>query len=47
MTGMGGGSLMTPLLVLVFGFKPSVGRSRRGRRAAPAVGCGYRHLAAL
>ena len=24
MTGMGGGSLMTPLLVLVFGFKPSV-----------------------
>src|SRR4026208_118238 len=23
-TGMGGGSLMTPLLVLVFGFKPSV-----------------------
>ena len=24
MTGMGGGSLMTPLLVLVFGFKPTV-----------------------
>ena len=24
MTGMGGGSLMTPLLVLLFGFKPSV-----------------------
>jgi uncharacterized protein len=24
MTGMGGGSLMTPMLVLVFGFKPSV-----------------------
>jgi uncharacterized membrane protein YfcA len=24
MTGMGGGSLMTPLLVLIFGFKPSV-----------------------
>ena len=24
MTGMGGGSLMTPLLVLVFGFKPSI-----------------------
>ena len=24
MTGMGGGSLMTPLLVLFFGFKPSV-----------------------
>lgn len=24
LTGMGGGSLMTPLLVLVFGFKPSV-----------------------
>src|ERR687888_357090 len=23
-TGMGGGSLMTPLLVLVFGFKPTV-----------------------
>ncbi len=23
-TGMGGGSLMTPLLVLVFGFKPSI-----------------------
>jgi len=23
-TGMGGGSLMTPLLVLFFGFKPSV-----------------------
>src|SRR5207244_7105866 len=23
MTGMGGGSLMTPLLVLVFGFKPT------------------------
>jgi len=24
MTGMGGGSLMTPLLVLVFGFKPTI-----------------------
>ena len=24
MTGMGGGSLMTPLLVLVFGFEPKV-----------------------
>ena len=24
LTGMGGGSLMTPLLVLVFGFKPSI-----------------------
>ncbi|MDH4177230.1 MAG: sulfite exporter TauE/SafE family protein, partial [Thermoleophilia bacterium] len=24
MTGMGGGSLMTPLLVIVFGFKPTV-----------------------
>jgi uncharacterized protein len=24
LTGMGGGSLMTPLLVLVFGFKPAV-----------------------
>src|SRR5438445_12179374 len=24
MTGMGGGSLMTPMLVLLFGFKPSV-----------------------
>src|SRR5712691_4252960 len=24
MTGMGGGSLMTPLLILVFGFNPSV-----------------------
>ena len=24
MTGMGGGSLMTPMLVLVFGFKPTV-----------------------
>ena len=23
-TGMGGGSLMTPLLILVFGFKPSI-----------------------
>ena len=23
-TGMGGGSLMTPLLVLAFGFKPTV-----------------------
>src|SRR3990172_6061176 len=25
MTGMGGGSLMTPMLVLLFGFKPTVG----------------------
>ncbi len=24
MTGMGGGSLMTPMLILVFGFKPTV-----------------------
>ncbi len=24
MTGMGGGSLMTPMLVLFFGFKPTV-----------------------
>src|SRR6476620_12753570 len=24
MTGMGGGSMMTPMLVLVFGFKPTV-----------------------
>src|SRR5262245_39011819 len=24
MTGMGGGSLMTPILVIVFGFKPTV-----------------------
>jgi uncharacterized membrane protein YfcA len=24
MTGMGGGSLMTPMLVLIFGFKPTV-----------------------
>jgi uncharacterized membrane protein YfcA len=24
MTGMGGGSLMTPMLVLLFGFKPTV-----------------------
>ena len=24
MTGMGGGSLMTPILVIVFGFKPTL-----------------------
>ncbi|MBA2358487.1 MAG: TSUP family transporter, partial [Actinobacteria bacterium] len=24
MTGMGGGSLMTPMLVLFFGFKPTI-----------------------
>jgi uncharacterized membrane protein YfcA len=24
LTGMGGGSLMTPLLILLFGFKPTV-----------------------
>ena len=24
MTGMGGGSLMTPILILVFGFKPTL-----------------------
>src|SRR5919205_1510928 len=24
MTGMGGGSLMTPLLIIIFGFKPTI-----------------------
>ena len=38
MTGMGGGSLMTPLLVLVFGFKPTVRwLGSRGAVAAPEV----------
>ena len=42
-TGMGGGSLMTPLLVLFFGFKPSIAigtpwaiSSRRPVRMSPS-----------
>ena len=34
LTGMGGGSLMTPILVIVFGFKPTY--AARPRRAALA-----------
>jgi uncharacterized membrane protein YfcA len=40
MTGMGGGSLMTPMLVLVFGFKPSVGSgptSSTARSSSPSA----------
>ena len=38
MTGMGGGSLMTPMLVLLFGFKPTVaiGTDKIGRASSPA-----------
>ena len=36
-TGMGGGSLMTPLLVIAFGFQPAVA-VRYGPRARGATG---------
>ena len=41
MTGMGGGSLMTPMLVLLFGFKPTtaigtdIPTARSSSRSAP------------
>jgi uncharacterized membrane protein YfcA len=45
MTGMGGGSLMTPLLVLLFGFKPTVavGSDIAYQAITKSVG-GWRHL---
>ncbi len=44
-TGMGGGSLMTPLLILVFGIKPvvAVGTDLAYAAVTKTVG-GYRHL---
>ena len=44
-TGMGGGSLMTPLLILVFGIKPvvAVGSDLAYAAVTKSVG-GYRHL---
>ena len=38
MTGMGGGSLMTPMLILVFGFKPTVAIGTDILHGAIAVG---------
>ena len=46
LTGIGGGSLMTPLLILVVGIKPVGGRSgptSRTARSRRRVG-GWRHL---
>jgi uncharacterized membrane protein YfcA len=34
---MGGGSLMTPILVIIFGFKPTVAR-RTSAKTLPAAG---------
>ena len=45
MTGMGGGSLMTPLLVLLFGVKPTlaVGTDIAYQAVTKTVG-GYKHF---
>src|ERR671928_2216190 len=45
LTGMGGGSLMTPILILVFGFKPvtAVGTDLAYGAVTKTVG-GWRHF---
>ena len=37
LTGMGGGSLMTPLLVLAFGFNPTAPTSSTARSSRPSA----------